>query len=66
MHQAIKDLHNDTDIIIDKADATVIRDHTEYVSKMNALLNKRLKKDATTKIETKVTKALERKECIKL
>ena len=65
MHRAIKELRKDKDIVIlpaDKGNATVVMDRTEYVSKMNLMLEDkaytRLKKDPTSKIERKITKSI--------
>ena len=74
MHRAIRDLRRDTDIVIlpaDKGNATVVMDRTDYMMKMNKMLEdvtyKKLKKDPTSRIESKITRslrALEDKGCI--
>ena len=65
MHRAIKDLRGDDNIVIlpaDKGNATVVMDRTEYTMKMNRMLEDvtytRLKRDPTSRIETKVGKML--------
>ena len=74
MRKALKDLRNDEDIVIlgaDKGNATVVLDRSDYVMKMNQMLEddtyRVLKKDPTAKVEARVTRALkelERKGCI--
>jgi len=61
MHRAIKDLREDNSIVIlpaDKGNATVVMDRTEYTTKMSRMLEDetytRLKKDPTSRVETKV------------
>ena len=65
LHRAARDLREDTSIVIlpaDKGNATVVMNRTEYVSKMNQMLEDptytKLKKDPTIKIETRVGKEL--------
>ena len=65
MHKATRDLREDTSIVIlpaDKGNATVVMNRTEYMSKMNQMLEDtaytKLKKDPTIKIETRVRKEL--------
>ena len=65
MCKAIKDLKQDTEIVIvpaDKGSATVVMDRSEYVTKMNAMLKddtyRQLRRDQTRRVETKVSKAL--------
>ena len=64
MCQAIKDLKQDTEIVIlpaDKGNATVVMDHLEYVTKIKAMLKDdtycQLKRDPTHRVETKIIKA---------
>ena len=74
MDRAIRDLRRDTDIVIlpaDKRNTTVVMDRTDYTMKMNTMLKdatyKKLKKDPTSRIESKITRslrALEDKGCI--
>lgn len=65
MRRAIKDLQKDTDIVIlpaNKGNVTVVMDRTEYVKKMNDLLEDetyiRLKNAPTFRVESKVNQAL--------
>ena len=69
MLKTMKDLQKDDSIVIlpaDKENATVVMDRTEYLEKMNRLLEdetyRTLKMDPTSKVEKKITKALKQLE----
>ena len=64
MRRAIRGLQEDTEIVIlpaDKGNATVVMEKSEYISKMNTMLEDatyvKLKKDPTSKVERKITNA---------
>ena len=65
MCRAIRELQKDTEIVIlpaDKGNAMVVMERSEYISKMNMMLEDKtyakLKKDPTSKVERKINKAL--------
>ena len=65
MKKALKDLRMDEEIVIlpaDKGNATVVMDKSEYMTKMNRMLEddtyKELMRDPTSRIETKITRKL--------
>ena len=65
MKKALKDLKKDEEIVIlpaDKGNATVVMDRSEYLTKMNGMLEedtyKELKRDPTSRVETRITKKL--------
>ena len=69
MSKALKDLRKDDSIVIlpaDKGNATVVLDRTKYEKKMNKLLEdetyKTLSKDPTSKVESRISKALKQLE----
>ena len=69
MKRALKTLRKDDSIVIlpaDKGNATVVIDKTEYVGKMTQMLKdgtyRKLTRDPTSKVETKITKALKQLE----
>ena len=68
LHKSVKSLREDHNIVIlpaDKGNATVVLDRTDYVNKMESLLEdnayKKVKRNPTSKVETKISTAL--KEC---
>ena len=66
MHMAVKGLKRDKDIVIlpaDKGNMTIVMDRSVYEEKLNDMLRddatyRQLRKDPTTRIETKVKKAI--------
>ena len=65
LRRAVKDVRKDETIVIlpaDKGNATVVMDRTEYVNKLETMLAddtyRKLKKDPTTRVESKITQAL--------
>ena len=62
MQKSIRSLQKDENIVIlpaDKGNATVVLDRTDYVAKMENLLDddayKKVKRDPTSRIETRIS-----------